>query len=449
MISIASRRTRAGMLMALAGALGAPASAGPSHAGQCHWVAAWAAAPLRAPMVANPVLRAPPRNSDVDGRTLRQVVRLEAGGAGLRLHLDNRYGDRPLHFGAVTVGRPAAGPPFAVADGSFAPVAFDGAHEVTIPAGGAVDSDPVAMRVRAGEEVAVSLFVPAAAVASTWHPDARYGQAISAAGDFTQAARLPQPAIAPGYDWLTRVDVEAAPATDAIVALGDSITNGFRASPGGSYPERLAGRLRAARCERAVVNDGIDGNQVAAAQGDYSQGASMVSRLAADVLDAPGARYLVLLGGINDIGEPTLAARANGQPLPEAHSLAAPVTAGLERIARAAHQRGLRVYGATLPPFGGTLGAYSEQGEAARKAVNAWIRMQAPFDAVIDFDAALRDPAQPSRLQPALDSGDHIHPNDAGYRAMAQAVPLALFNCPDGAPVAAVRGPASSSGVRP
>ncbi|HEV2620989.1 MAG TPA: GDSL-type esterase/lipase family protein [Frateuria sp.] len=449
MTAAGSRTSRVGLLLALAGVLGAPAHAGPSLAGAPHWVAAWAAAPLRAPMIANPVLRVPPRNPEVDGRTLRMVVRLDASGARLRLHLDNRYGDRPLHLGAVTVARPAAGAPLAVVSSSLASVAFAGAREVTIPAGGAIDSDPLAMRVRAGEAIAVSLFVPAAAVASTWHPDARYGQALSAVGDFSQVARIPHPTIAPGSDWLTRVDVQAPGATGAIVTLGDSITNGFRASPGGSYPERLAGRLRAARCGQAVVNAGIDGNQVAAARGDFSQGASMVSRLASDVLDVPGARYLMLLGGINDIGEPTMAARATGQPLPEARALAAPVVAGLERIARSAHQCGLRVYGATLPPFGGTDRAYSEQGEAARKTVNAWIRTRAPFDAVIDFDAVLRDPAQPSRLRPSLESGDHIHPNDAGYRAMAQSVPLALFGCSAGTPAAAVRRPFSSSGVRP
>jgi lysophospholipase L1-like esterase len=400
-------------------------------------------------MIANPVLRVPPHNPDVDGRTLRMVVRLGASGARLRLHLDNRYGDRPLHMAAVTVARSAAGPPFAVASSSFVSVAFAGAHEVTIPAGGTIDSDPLAMRVRAGQAIAVSLFVPDEAAVSTWHPDARYGQALSPVGDFSQVARIPHPTIAPGYDWLTRVDVEAPGAAGAIVTLGDSITNGFRASPGGSYPERLAGRLRVARCGPSVVSAGIDGNQVAAARGDFGQGASMVSRLASDVLDVPGARYLVLLGGINDIGEPTMAARAAGQPLPEAQALAAPVLAGLERIARSAHQRGLRVYGATLPPYGGTDRAYSEQGEAAREAINAWIRTRAPFDAVVDFDAVLRDPAQPSRLRPSLDSGDHIHPNDAGYRTMAQAVPLALFGCSAGTPAGAARGSVPSSGVRP
>jgi lysophospholipase L1-like esterase len=196
-----------------------------------------------------------------------------------------------------------------------------------------------------------------------------------------------------------------------------------------SYPEQLAERLRQAGCARPVLDTGIDGNQVAAAQGEFSQGQSMWRRLQPDVLTVPGARYLVVLGGINDIGEPAMAARATGRPIPDAQALAAPLVAALGRIALAAHARGLRVYGATLPPFGGTPGAYSAQGEKARQAVNAWIRTRAPYDAVIDFDAALRDPAQPQDMQARYDSGDHIHPNDAGYGAMAQAVPLALFDC--------------------
>jgi lysophospholipase L1-like esterase len=309
-------------------------------------------------------------------------------------------------------------------------VSFGGAPRAVLPAGGMLDSDPLELPVHAGDRLAVSLFVPGTAVAASWHTDARYRQALSLEGDHTQAVRMPLAGYAPGYDWLARINVDAAPTTQAIIALGDSITNGFRAGAGMSYPEQLADRLRAAGCARPVLDARNDGNQVAAAQGDFSQGESMERRLRPDVLAVPGARYLLLLGGINDIGEPTMAARAAGRPLPGAQALAAPVIAALGRIVAAAHAEGQRVYGATLPPFGGTLGAYSAQGEAARQAVNAWIRTRAPYDAVVDFDATLRDPAQPHRMQARYDSDDHIHPNDAGYRAMAQALPLAWFGCP-------------------
>jgi lysophospholipase L1-like esterase len=395
-----------------------------------HWVGAWAAAPVRNPMPANAVLRQPPLNPPLHHQSVRAIVRVEAAGRRLRLHLDNRFGERPVTIGAVTVARAETSDEFAIDTGSLRPVSFGGAAQAVLPAAGVLDSDPLAFPVHAGERLAVSLFVPGAAVPASWHVDARYRQALSLDGDHTRDARMPLAGYAPGYDWLARIDVEAAPATRAIVALGDSITNGFRASAGMSYPEQLADRLRVAGCARPVLDAGIDGNQVAAAQGEFSQGQSMWRRLQADVLEVPGARYLLLLGGINDIGEPTMAARASGRPLPQAQALAAPVIAALGRIAAAARAQGLRVYGATLPPFGGTLGAYSAQGEAARQAVNDWIRTRAPYDAVVDFDAALRDPARPQSMQARYDSGDHIHPDDAGYRAMARAVPLALFDCP-------------------
>ena len=410
--------------------VGWSAAASTAATGAEHWVGAWAAAPLRNPMPANAVLRQPPLNTPLHHQTVREIVRVEAGGRRLRLHLDNRFGERPVTIGAVTVARATAGDDFAVDTGTLRPVTFGRAARAVLPAGGVLDSDPLELPVHAGDRLAVSLFVPGAAVASSWHTDARYRQALSLKGDYTRAARMPLAGYAPGYDWLARIDVEAAPAARAIIALGDSITNGFRASAGMSYPEQLADRLRAADCVRAVLDAGIDGNQVAAAQGDFSQGQSMERRLRPDVLAVPGARYLLLLGGINDIGEPTMAARAAGHALPEAKALAAPVVAALGRIAATARAQGLRVYGATLPPFGGTLSAYSAQGEVAREAVNAWIRTRAPYDAVVDFDATLRDPAQPQRLQARYDSGDHIHPNDAGYRAMAQTVPLAWFDCP-------------------
>ena len=178
-----------------------------------------------------------------------------------------------------------------------------------------------------------------------------------------------------------------------------------------------------------VINMGIDGNQVAGALGNFGQGEPMLRRLTPDVLQVSGARFLLLLGGINDIGEPSMAAHAAGHAQPDANTLATPVIAALQRIAERARQHGLAVYGATLPPFGGTQGAFTPQGEAARQSINAWIRGAPIYQGIVDFDATLRDSAQPERMQARFDSGDHIHPNDEGYRAMAQAAPLAWFGC--------------------
>lgn len=415
------------------------------------WVAAWGAAPLRSPITPNVELPRPPVNHAIGGQTVRQVVTVGADGTRVRLHLDNRFGKAAVDIGSVTLARLVADDGEAIDASSLATVTVHGAKTMTLPAAGMLDTDAVPFAVHAGERLAISLYVPGSVEPASWHVDSRYAQAVSAPGDHTREARWAGADHAPGYDWLSRIDVMTAKRVPAVVALGDSITNGFRASAGASYPERLAARLAQAGCGMPVINMGIDGNQAANAHGDFGQGDSMLQRLPFDVLAVPGARYLLLLGGINDIGEPTMAAHASGLPQPQADALAAPVIDALARIAAEARQHGLRVYGATLPPFGGTQGAFTPQGESARQAINAWIRQRAPYDAVIDLDAVLRDRAHPERMQPRLDSGDHIHPNDAGYQAMAGAVPLALFGCPAGgvaghdAPPDAVPVPAAST----
>lgn len=423
--SACTRRRVAGLaVVALAVLL-----AGNAQAGDAEWIAAWGMAPLRSPIAPNVELPRPPINPAIHGQSVRQVITVGADGSQVRLHFDNRYGKTPVTIGRITLARVAPGHGEAIDASSLVGVTASGTATMTLPATGSLDTDAVPFAVHAGERIAISLYVPGSVEPASWHVDSRYAQAISAPGDHTRDARWPGAAHAPGYDWMSRVDVVPTKRAPVVVALGDSITNGFRASAGASYSERLAARLDHAGCGSAVINTGIDGNQVANAHGDFGQGDSMLQRLPSDVLSVPGARYLLLLGGINDIGEPTMAAHASGQPQPEAKALAGPVIDALARIATEARQHGLRVYGATLPPFGGTEGAFTPEGEAARQAINAWIRRNAPYDAVIDFDATLRDSAHAERMQPRYDSGDHIHPNDAGYEAMAGAVPLALFGC--------------------
>jgi lysophospholipase L1-like esterase len=398
-----------------------------------HWVGAWSAAAVRAPIEPNIQLRQPPSTLPLHMQTVREFVSINVSGNLLRIHLDNRYGKQAIHFGRVTIARASMDGSDAIDPSSLSVVTYRGATHFVLPPGGAIDSDAIRMKAVSGERLALSLYVSDSVEPASWHPDSRYKQSLSAPGDHSGDQRFADAQSAAGYDWLTRIDVFAGWQTQAIVLLGDSITNGYHASPGHSYPEQLAERLRNNRCTRSVLSAGIDGNQVAAGLGNFGQGDRMLDRLPYDVLDVPGLRDVFVFGGINDIGEPTMAARNANKPLPDAKAMAESVIAALQAIATRLKARGLRVYGATLLPFEGTQGAYTPPGEAARQMINAWIRHEAPYDAVVDFDAVMRDDVHPTRMQARYDSGDHIHPNDTGYRAMADAIPLALLGCAEAA----------------
>jgi lysophospholipase L1-like esterase len=308
---------------------------------------------------------------------------------------------------------------------------FGGHAAVTIPAGARFYSDPVKMNVHAGEQLAVSLYVAGEVTPKTWHLDARQTNYLSAPGNFVMAERLPVAGTFTSTYWLSGVAVRASKATSAIVVLGDSITNGYRSTPDSNrrYPDVLADRLSAAACPRAVLNAGIDGNEAAAYASTYGNGPSMVARFDRDVLGQPGVRAVLVLGGVNDIGEPTMVAKAAGHAV-DGDALAAQVIAGLQQIILKAHATNLRVYGATITPFADTLGgAYSAQGELARERINDWIRHRADYDGVVDFAALMRNPAHPKHIRPSFDSDDHLHPNDKGYRMMGEAIPLRFFGC--------------------
>ncbi len=284
------------------------------------------------------------------------------------------------------------------------------------------------LRVADGADLAVSLYLPGSALAATEHALGLHTTYISPEGDYSGADTLPVATTTESFYFLTGVEVDAARGSRAIVTLGDSITDGLHSTADANrrWPDRLAERLRSRRSggRVAVLNAGISGNRVL----HDTVGTNASARLDRDVLVQSGARYLIVLEGINDIGFP---GAATAEEIIAAH---------LQIIDRA-HAMGLKVYGGTLTPFQAFLPGlyYTSDGEAMRQAVNRWIRTSKAYDAVIDFDKALRDPGNPATIRPAYDSGDNLHPNDAGYKAMADAIDLSLF---------AVRGHGAPCGRR-
>jgi lysophospholipase L1-like esterase len=375
---------------------------GPGN-GRRQWVTSWAASPQAAHAGA---LGA----GAFRDRTVRDIVFLSAGGDALRLVLTNAYGTTPLRVGEVTVGLAGAGA--AVMPGIHL-VRFAGRAAVQIPAGEQAVSDPVPMRVPALRDLAVSIYLPARAARPTIHLDAQQHTWMSVAGDHAAATS------AAAFLWASRswfylegVIVFPARASGTVVAFGDSITDGLRSTfdANARWPNDLARRL-SARPGRtlSVADEGISGDHLLATSPQYP---GALDRFGADALDQPGVRDIIVEIGINDIR--TGAATAQQ------------VIAGYEQLIERAHARGLKIFGTTLLPFLGT-GGYTAAREAARETVNAWIRTSGAFDAVIDFDALVRSPADPLSMRRAYDSGDNLHPSDAGYRAMAAAISLPML----------------------
>ena len=379
------------------------------------WVPTWQASPAPSDKAAQTV-------SDL---TLRQIVHVSAGGDSVRVRLSNAYGKAPVTFDAAAVALRAQGA--AIEAGTSRPLTFSGKASVTIPAGAYVLSDPAGLDVAQGADLAIDLHVAGPVAPDTIHVIQR-DAVYAAQGDVV--GRTDLTAIKPPADglwlWLSEVEVSGGPAKSAVVAFGDSITDGFRQKPDAdtAWPDALAARLAAAGTPMGVINAGISGNRLLH-DGQWPPfGAAGLTRFDRDVLAQPNVSSVIVLLGINDIGQVT-----KGADDPDYVSAEA-IEAGLTQLAERAHERGLKAYVATLTPFRDTTikNYYDDGKEAIRVAVNAWIRGQTAFDGVIDFDKAIEDPARPGHMRAAYDSGDHLHPNAAGDAAMAQVVPLAALS---------------------
>ena len=354
--------------------------------------------------------------ASIEDQTVRMIVHATTGGKALRVEVSNTMGAQPLEIASAHVARYKG-------DGAIVPgtdhvVKFSGAETCVVPPGALFISDSVNMEVAPFSDLAVSLYIPKSVTPLTTHPMGLH-TAYVAKGNVAASETIPEPTKMYSYIWLTGVDVLAPADAWAIVAYGDSITDGFQTSLDGNtmWPTMLAKRLSANKATRnvSVLNQGISGNQVMR----DGAGISALARFDRDVLGRPGVKWIVLLEGINDING---RGRSEGPNALTADEL----IAGYRQIIERAHTFGIKVIGATLTPEEGVPTA-SERGEGIRQAVNTWIRAKGNFDAMVDFDKAVQDSSRPARIKPEFDPGDHIHPNDPGNKAMADAFDLTVF----------------------
>jgi lysophospholipase L1-like esterase len=364
-------------------------------------------------------------------QTLRQVVHTSIGSDLVRIRVSNVFGTGPLEIGAAHIAlRSTASGIVAASDRKLT---FSGRSTIVIPANAIMISDPVALDVPPMTDVVISMYFPNSANgAAAVHYSASQTNYIGA-GDQTAAATIRSATSVGFWAFLAGVDVTSTdPTARTIVTLGDSITDGSRSTSNTNrrWPDVLASRLLVSGTGNiGIANVGISGNRVLHDAPGLTSGVSALARLGRDAIEQPGVKYLIILEGINDLGQPGTASA----PIAEAVT-ADDVIAGLQQLANRAHEMGIMVIGCTLTPFAvaTNAGYYSPEKDAYRQAINAWIRSGVAYDAVIDFDMAVRDPDHPDSFLPAYDSGDHLHPNDAGYRAMGEAIDLALFQLPSG-----------------
>ena len=406
-------------------------------AAQDHWVATWAASPqaasfnfplpkqnMAAPKAEAPAPKPPAQGNqpspfalppNINNQTVRLIVHTSIGGSRARIQLSNSDGTGPLTVGAAHIALRAKGS--AIIPDSEHALTFGGKPSFSIPPGAPAISDPLDFPVPQRGDLVISLFISGDPTPPTVHLTGLHTTYISKPGDFTKAVEIADATTTQSWYWISSVDVLSPADTGVFVAFGDSITDGVTSTPDTdrSWPSQFAERLAANQATKnvAIVNHGISGNRLLA----DGAGVSALARFDRDVIAQPGVKWLIVLEGINDIGlSSMMGAAVSADDLIAAH----------KQMIERAHMHGIKAIGATLLPFGGAA-YYNEKGEAVRQAVNNWIRTGGAYDAVVDFDAKLRDPQNPTQLNPACNINDHLHPNDAGYKLMAEAVDLALF----------------------
>jgi lysophospholipase L1-like esterase len=400
-----------------------------------HWVGTWATAlmsrdprpqppapgqPAAAPQAATqptpqpaPAAPAPPPPLNFNNQTLRQIVHTSIGGSRVRVVLSNVFGTASLEIGGASIA--VRDRESAIVTATSRPLTFDGRRSLMIPPGAALVSDAVALAVAPLSDLAIDVFLPrdteAGSSPLTLHGGALQTNYVSATGNHVGSPDFPVKTTTRSWFFLARVEISAPASVGAVAAIGDSITDGSRSTPdtNNRWPDQLARRLAAANMRVGVLNVGIGGNRLL----EDGTGPNALARFDRDVLTQPGVTHVIILEGINDI-------RRTTPPVAAADLLMAH-----RQLVERAHGRGLKVYGALLTPFEGSL--YTPENEAKRQAIIAFIRGRRAYDGVIDFDAAVRDASHATRLAPEFDSDDHIHPNDKGYRAMGDAISLDLF----------------------
>jgi len=382
------------------------------------WVASWGSSQ----QIPEPQNALPP--DDLREATVRQIVHLSVGGQALRVHLSNAFGTEPLHIASVHIARPVSPASGAIDPATDHQLTFAGELDVLIPPGAEFVSDPLPVPVQPLSDLAITYYLDAPPARETSHPGSR-ATSWYLHGDFVTAATFTDPQHVDHWYQLSEVDVLAAPSAASIAILGDSITDGHGATTNGNdrWTDVLADRLQSTKATRniGVSNQGIGGNHLLT----DGLGPSALARLDRDALAPAGVKWVIVFEGVNDLGGLAIHAEVS----PEAHAaFVHRVLAAYKQIIARAHAHGLLVYGATITPYVGS--GYYHPGplsEADRQAVNEWIRTAGHFDAVIDFDAVVRDPQHPDQLLPAYDCGDHLHPSPAGYKAMGESISLALF----------------------
>ena len=400
-----------------------------------HWVGTWSTsevgrpqtppppAPALPPFQTNQCPAAPPAAPTFmhfKNQTLRQIVHSSIGGSRVRVVLSNVYGTAPLTIGAAHVALRDKDSSIKVE--SDRPLTFSGKSTITIPTNAVIYSDPVNLTVPEMADMVIDLYLPGdtnTPAPLTMHTGAFQTNYVSDTGNHVGIAKLPAVATMQNWFIVYRVEIQAPRTVGGLVAFGDSITDGTRSTPdtNNRWPDQLMRRMlsQAAPLRMGLMNAAIAGNRVLS-EGAFQAGINALARFEHNALSQPGVTHIVVLEGINDIGN----ARTNPTPTAE------DIIDGYKQLIDQAHSKGLKIYGATLTPFYGAA-YYTDVGEAKRQAVNQWIRTSKTFDAVIDFDAATRDPKDPKKFLAAYDACDHLHLNDAGYKVMAEAIDLALF----------------------